>query len=70
MVEGSGAGAVFDREQELPGIMDGLLSDRNRRNEWGRRAREAYDRNGSPAVHLDRYLALIRDLTARKAGTG
>jgi glycosyltransferase involved in cell wall biosynthesis len=68
MVEASGAGAVFDREEELPGIMDCLLSDKELRSEWGRRARAEYERNGSPGVHLDRYLALIEGLSTRKAG--
>ena len=46
--------------------MERLLTDSSYRDELGLRGYEAYGRNWTAAVHLDRYLALIEEIAGKK----
>ena len=66
IVDQSGGGFVYDTEAELPGLLDQLLDDPERRRELGRKGYEAYQREWTAEVHVKRYLALIAELAAKK----
>jgi glycosyltransferase involved in cell wall biosynthesis len=62
VVEESGGGFVFTTEEELAAAMDQLLADPSRRQTLGARGYQAYRQNWTPEVHVERYLALIREV--------
>jgi glycosyltransferase involved in cell wall biosynthesis len=72
LIEDSGGGFVYTTDAELAGIMSRLLDDPALRREVGARGFQAYLKNWTPDVHLDRYLGLIRqiaDARGRPLGT-
>jgi glycosyltransferase involved in cell wall biosynthesis len=64
----TGGGLVYAGEQELLAVIDRLLTDSSYRDELGQRGFDAYRRNWTADAHLDRYLALIEEIAAKKAG--
>ena len=66
IVDQSGGGFVYDTEEELPGLLDQLLDDPERRRKLGRKGYEAYQRDWTAEVHVQRYLALIAELATKK----
>src|SRR5215813_8625861 len=66
VVEVSGAGFIFDRDEELVSAMDRLLADCKYRNELGQQGYQAYQRNWCAEVHLYRYLGLINAIAAAR----
>jgi len=64
-IEESGAGFVYDTNEELLNAMNRLLADPPYRRELGLRGIEACRRNWSLEVHMERYFALIRQAAAR-----
>jgi glycosyltransferase involved in cell wall biosynthesis len=65
-VEQSGGGLIYSTNEELIAAMDQLLGDRAYRDELGRKGYAAYRMRWTPDVHVGAYLALIRDLSARR----
>lgn len=65
IMEESGAGLVYQTEDDLLAAMDRLLADHALRDELGARALEAYRRLWTPQAHLERYLSLIAAVAAR-----
>jgi glycosyltransferase involved in cell wall biosynthesis len=61
-VQESGAGLVYDTEEELLQSMDRLLADRAWRDELGNNGRRTYLQQWTPEAHLDKYLALIAQM--------
>ena len=70
MVATSGAGLVYDDDDQLADALALLLRDRARRDELGRRGRAAFEREWSTDVHLGRYLAVVEDLRAGRRPAG
>jgi len=66
IVEESGGGFVFDTEKELVNAMDQLVGDQNLRQGIGQRGYEALQQNWRADLHMQRYLELIGQTTARK----
>jgi glycosyltransferase involved in cell wall biosynthesis len=62
VVQESGAGLVYNTEEELVQGMDRLLGDRVWRNELGERGHRTYLREWTPERHLERYLGLVEQL--------
>jgi glycosyltransferase involved in cell wall biosynthesis len=67
IVHESGGGFVYDTEEELMAAMDRLVADSFYRRELGQRGYEAYLRNWTPEIHVQRYLALISEIAATRA---
>jgi len=65
-IEQSGGGLVYSTAEELTAAMNQLLTDRAYRDELGRRGYAAYRARWTADAHLGSYLALIRDLSARR----
>jgi glycosyltransferase involved in cell wall biosynthesis len=61
-----GGGLLYDTDEELESAVHRLLADRAYRDELGRQGRAACRARWTADVHLGRYLALIRDLAARR----
>lgn len=68
MIEQSGAGFAFDRLPECAAAMDRLLREPDLRASLGRRGVAAVRERWSLAVHLERYLDLVRSRLARRRG--
>jgi glycosyltransferase involved in cell wall biosynthesis len=66
IVEESGGGLVYDTEEELLAAMEGLVLDPARRDKLGRLGYRSYQRQWTAEAHLERYLALIREIAARR----
>jgi glycosyltransferase involved in cell wall biosynthesis len=66
IVADSGGGFIFTTEEELLAAMDQLLSDSSCRDTLGARGYQAYQRDWTPEVHVERYLALIGELADAK----
>jgi glycosyltransferase involved in cell wall biosynthesis len=61
-----GGGLMYRDADELGRAIDTLRGDPGARARLAAEARAAFAREFSEAVHLDRYLALVRELLARK----
>jgi glycosyltransferase involved in cell wall biosynthesis len=68
VVEQSGGGLLYDRDEQLRRAMDRLLADPSYRRELGQRGYEAYQQNWTVEAHLRRYLSLVAELAARRSG--
>ena len=66
-VRESGGGLVYETDSQLLDAMNRLLDEPGLRDELGRNALRAFQERWSPDAHIARYLALIRDLAARRA---
>jgi glycosyltransferase involved in cell wall biosynthesis len=66
IVQASAGGFVYNTDEELAAAMDRLLADLSFRDELGNRGHQAYQRNWTPDVYMDRYLALIGELGATR----
>jgi glycosyltransferase involved in cell wall biosynthesis len=60
LVAASGGGVLYRSDEELVQAVRKLRSDPSFAAELGRRGRDAYLRQWSPRIHVDRYLAIIR----------
>lgn len=66
-VADSGAGFIYDTDQQLVAAMDRLIENPSLRRELGQRAYRAYRSKWTPDAHLQRYFALIDQIAAAKA---
>ena len=66
IVRESGGGVLYDTEDELPPLLERLSEDVAARQTMGQRGYDAYRREWTAEVHLERYLALIRDTAAAR----
>ncbi len=66
MIQDSGAGYVYNTEDELPPLLDKLANDPTHRNELGERGYQAYLRNWTAEVFLERYFQLIEEIGTEK----
>ena len=66
LIEHGGGGMVYETDDELVAAMDRLLADASYRDEVGRRGRDTYERDWTPDIHIDRYLALINRISSRR----
>jgi glycosyltransferase involved in cell wall biosynthesis len=64
VIEESGAGFVYNTDDELVAAMDRLLADFSYRNQLGQRGYEAYKKNWTAEIHFERYFKLIREIAA------
>ena len=67
IVEDSGAGVIYDTTDELVSAMDQLLADSLYRNQLGQRGYQAYKKNWTAEVHMQRYFELIDEIAARRS---
>lgn len=68
-IQESGAGFLYQADEELIRAMVLLLDRPSLRRELGLRGRAAWARTWSPAAHLERYLGLVAECLARKQRT-
>jgi glycosyltransferase involved in cell wall biosynthesis len=66
IIEESGGGFVFNTEKELLDTMEQLVGDLNLREKIGRRGYEALQQKWSADLHIQRYLELVGQITARR----
>lgn len=66
IIRASGGGLVYDTDAELIAAMERLQTNAALRQEWGESGYQAYLRNWTAEVHLDRYLALVQSHMAMK----
>jgi glycosyltransferase involved in cell wall biosynthesis len=66
VVRESGGGFLYDSDESLVAAMDQLLANRALREELGARGYAAYQREWTPAVHLQRYFELIERIAREK----
>jgi glycosyltransferase involved in cell wall biosynthesis len=64
IIEESGGGFIYDREDELVTKMDQLLVNPSLRNELGLRGYHAYKQKWTVDVHLRHYFELIHEIAA------
>ena len=62
LVQSSGAGFVYDTDEDLIGAMGRLLENPSYRNRLGLLGYEAYQRNYTPDAHLKKYFELIHQV--------
>jgi glycosyltransferase involved in cell wall biosynthesis len=67
-IEESGGGFTYNTDDELRERMDELLANPTYRRELGLRGYQAYQQNWTAEVHLKRYLRLIDEIAAARAG--
>ena len=65
IIEESGGGFVYDTEEELVAAMEQLLTNPSIRGNLGMRGYQAYKREWTAEVHLQRYFALIHKIAAQ-----
>jgi len=70
IIEESGGGFVYGTENELLGVMERLLLDRNLREETGQRGYEALQKKWRAEVHIKQYLELIDEIVAARKKQG
>jgi glycosyltransferase involved in cell wall biosynthesis len=66
----SGGGLIYETEEQLESTMERLLRDPEHRRRLGRSGREACRSLWSFDTHLERYLALIAEIAARRGEGG
>ena len=69
VIEESGGGFVYKREEELAAAMKKLVESPEVRHELGLKGYEAYLRVWSEDSHVEKYLSLIETIRQKKAGT-
>ena len=69
-IDNSGAGFLYSNDQELKSALESFQCDREQRSRLGRLARQAYERDYTQAVHIDRYLELVSGLMAASGKMG
>jgi glycosyltransferase involved in cell wall biosynthesis len=69
-VEESGGGLSYESEQELPGALDALLSDRGFRDQLGQQGFRYFESHWSEDAHLDRYFEIIESVRQSRRGLG
>ena len=65
-IEESGGGVIYDSDVDLIAAMDRLLTDISHRQTLGLSGYQAYLRNWTADAHLERYFALIQEITAAR----
>ncbi len=68
MVAESGGGLLYTTDAELIAAMDRLLAETDDRQALGQRGHQAYLQNWTVEAHLQRYFALIDEVSIRKKG--
>ena len=66
LLEQTGGGLVYSTARELRVNLDRLLADRAYRDALGLHGHEAYRQTWTAEVHLDRYMALIDELSNKR----
>ncbi len=66
IIDESGGGLTYNTDAELVAAMDALATNPALRQELAERGYQAYLRQWTPEVHLDRYLALVNKLRMAK----
>jgi glycosyltransferase involved in cell wall biosynthesis len=66
IIEDSGGGLIYDTDAELIAAMDLLLTDIAQRRALGLSGYQAYLRNWTTEAHMQRYFALIQEITAAR----
>ncbi len=66
VIEDSGGGIAYESDDELIGGMNRLLDDTPYRRMLGTTGFEAFEKNWTPEVHLDRYFDVIRGIAAAR----
>jgi glycosyltransferase involved in cell wall biosynthesis len=66
IIKESGGGLIYDTDAELIAAMDMLLTDASRRRTLRLSGYQAYLRNWTAEAHLERYFALIQEITAAR----
>lgn len=69
IVETSGGGLLFDRDEELPRLVLALAGDPPLRERMGAAGRRAFEQNWSEARHIERYLDLVARAASRRSGS-
>jgi glycosyltransferase involved in cell wall biosynthesis len=67
-IEESGAGFVYDTNEALVAAMNQVLVDPSCRRRLGQRGHQAYQREWTAEVHLERYYALIDEIAEGGGG--
>lgn len=62
IIEGSGGGFIYNTDGELVTAMDQLLADSSYRDRLGARGYDTYQQEWTAEAHLQRYIALIREI--------
>jgi glycosyltransferase involved in cell wall biosynthesis len=68
-IEESGAGFVYNTDEELVTAMNKLLADPSYQSELGLRGYRAYQRKWTAEAHLERYFALINEIAKTRPRT-
>jgi glycosyltransferase involved in cell wall biosynthesis len=68
LIEQSGAGFVYESEDELIAAVQRMAADSALRSELGRRGFAAWQKLWSTEAHLERYFELLNDAAERKLG--
>ena len=66
IIRASHGGLLYDTPEEFDGAVIELSTDSSRRNEMGRAAAAAFDRNWSEDVAMESYFAVIREVAKRR----
>jgi glycosyltransferase involved in cell wall biosynthesis len=66
IIEESNGGLVYDREEDLVSAMDRLLADPSYQCTLGQRGYQAFKKKWSTNAHMERYLALIHEIAAKR----
>jgi len=67
VIQDSGAGFIYNTNEELVCAMDQLLADSSYRNQLGQRGYEAYKKNWTAEVHFERYFKLIHEIAGTRS---
>ncbi|HEY6929571.1 MAG TPA: hypothetical protein VJA66_07835, partial [Thermoanaerobaculia bacterium] len=66
IVEDSGGGLLFERDEDLPGALSRLAADPTLGAELGRRGRAAAEQSWQEKSHVDAYERHVEKLLAEK----